>query len=80
MKRRDFIKKTSLAAATLPAITMSACNSAPKSEFPAKKTPLPRRRGFNLLNMFLPIGNTFKGSGNYDLGPFHEEDFEIIKS
>ena len=41
MKRRDFIKKTSLAAATLPAITMSACNSAPKSEFPAKKTPLP---------------------------------------
>jgi endoglucanase len=80
MKRRNFLKKVSIATATLPAITMSACNSAPKTEFPKKKTPLPRRRGFNLLNMFLPIGNTFKGSGNYGLGPFQEEDFEIIKS
>ncbi len=74
MKRRDFLKTS--AAVSAGAITLGACSTPFGS--PEKSAALPRRRGFNLLNMFLPKGNTFKGSGNYDLGPFHEEDFEII--
>ena len=76
MKRRDFIKTAVSAAALAPAMTFAE-RSAPAAV--QKKTVLPRRRGFNLLNMFLPVGNTFKGSGNYDLGAFREEDFAIIK-
>ena len=76
MKRRDFIKTAVSAAAFAPVITFAERSASAAAQ---KKTVLPRRRGFNLLNMFLPVGNTFKGSGNYDLGTFREEDFAIIR-
>ena len=83
MLRRDFIKKTIAASAAVPFVSVKLrAQDAPLPALPIsvpKKTKLPRYRGFNLLNMFLNTGNKFKGSGNYDLGPFHEEDFEIIK-
>jgi len=83
MLRRDFIKKTVAASVAVPFISVKLrAQDAPLPALPIsvpKKTVMPRRRGFNLLNMFLNPGNKFKGTGNYDLGPFHEEDFAIIK-
>ena len=80
MKRRQFIKASTVAALASPFISMTARAAQPSvASATQKRISLPRRRGFNLLNMFLPIGNTFKGSGNYGLGPFREEDFAIIK-
>ena len=77
MKRRQFLKTAAAVSAFTPFI--STVSRAQGASVASKDLTLPRRRGFNLLNMFLPIGNTFKGSGNYDLGPFHEDDFAIIK-
>jgi len=78
MLRRDFIKKAAASSVATGFVSLKLrADDTPKTAA-AKKTKLPRRRGFNLMNMFLPVGNTFKGSGNYDLGPFHEQDFEII--
>ena len=77
MKRRDFIKTAVSAAMFAPAITFAE-RSAPAIS--PKKTVLPRRRGFNLLNMFLPVGkDMYQDAGNFNLGPFWEEDFAIIK-